>query len=161
MGRFEYPLTPKELKESYPLPVQNIIGCILQIYTRTCRARQGAPKSVCKHWSSPIQPKLLVNCSILPEQFATNRPRRLRESRIKKYGHRVFANGFQIRAVQCLLQGRVCSEVAAHLDFAQFQSLQNGNFSKNVVVPWNLMKKVLVKLNPTKMRLRRDKYGGI
>ena len=49
--------------------------------------------------------------------------------RIKKIGHRVFANGCQIRAVQCLLQGRVCSDVALHLDFAQFQSLQNGNFS--------------------------------
>ena len=51
----------------------------------------------------------------------------------KKKGHRVFANGFQILAVQCLLQGRVCSDVAAHLDFAQFQSLQNGNMSKKVV----------------------------
>ena len=28
------------------------------------------------------------------------------------------------------LQGRVCSDVAARLDFAQFQSLQNRNFSK-------------------------------
>ena len=115
----------------------------------------GAPKSVCKHGSSSIQPKFSVTCSILPEQFATNRLRRLRKSRIKKNGHRVFASEFQIRAVQCLLQGRVCSDVAYLLDFAQFQSLQNGNFSKNVVVPWNLMKKVSVTHHP-KVRLRRD-----
>ena len=77
----------------------------------------------------------------------------------KKKGHRVLPNGFQIRAVQCLLQGRVCSEVAAHLDFAQFQSLQNGNFGKSGGRYRKIMKKVLVKLNPTKMRLRRDNCG--
>ena len=30
--------------------------------------------------------------------------------------------------------------------------------AKKVVVPWKVMKKVLVKLNPTKIRLRRDNY---
>ena len=100
--------------------------------------------------------KMSVNCSILPEQFATNRLRRLRKSRVKKNVHQVFASEFQIRAVQCLLQGRVCSDVAPHLDFAQFQSFQNGNFGQSGRRYRKVMKKVLVKLNPTKMRLRRD-----
>ena len=60
-------------------------SCILNsTNSRTCRARKGGTEVICKHWSLPIHPKLSVNCSILPEQFATNRPRRLRKSRIKK-----------------------------------------------------------------------------
>ena len=73
----------------------------------------------------------------------------------KKKGHRVFAIGFQILVVQCLLRHPVCSDVAPSPDLCDFQSLQNGNFSKIGRGYRNLMKKVLVKLNPTKMRLRR------
>ena len=95
------------------LNVSQTINCEKVHYYnyRTCRARQRAPKSVCKHWSSSIQPKMTVNCLMLADQFATNRPRMLRKSRIKKKGHRVFANEFQIRAVQCLLQGRVSEDI--------------------------------------------------
>ena len=70
----------------------------MRFCTRACGAPQGAPKSICKHWSSPIQLKSALNCSILPAQFTTNRlrtqtfrqvnlPPRVRDRKPRLLGH--------------------------------------------------------------------------
>ena len=51
----------------------------------------------------------------------------------------------------------MCSEVPALLEFGDLHSLQSGKISHWASVYWKVMKKMMVKHNPTKMRLRRDK----
>ena len=127
--------------------------------TRTCRARQGAPKDFARTGLHPITTGNDFPVSAIRDfrQFPSRRWRKLR------IYIRFDENQKDSLILSCLMPANHLRISRAPLiwnfyieakdwDFQQFLS----SLSVYLSMQWNLMKKVLVTHHPTKQRLRRD-----
>ena len=121
--------------------------------------RRGAPESVCKHRSSPILLKT-VNCLVLPAQFSTNRLRRLRRSRLKNEERELGQT--ILKFLRSNVSRALCAQMSRHTSI--LGSFQSPLSEKSAIEHRNVMKKVMVKHNPTQItsarKLTREKLCG-